>query len=100
VAQRIAWINDWGVLFHEPTARHERNEHNLMRDFADEVPGYLYNKSICAVLEDAPLRPGDEHIRENMRIAYEWLVGAGWMKREELELLDAWLADEREISGM
>ena len=40
VAQRILQENDWAVLFHAPTVSQERNEHDLMRDFADEVPGY------------------------------------------------------------
>lgn len=97
VAQRIAWINDWGVLFHEPTARQERNAHDLMRDFRDEVPGYLHNKSICAALDELRLRPGAEQVGENMRIAYERLVGEGWLKNEELELLDAWLDDLEQI---
>ena len=39
VAQRIAWTNNWSVLFDEPTVWQERNEHDLMRDFRDEVPG-------------------------------------------------------------
>jgi hypothetical protein len=39
IAQRIAWTNNWGILFHEPTVSQERNEHNLMRDFKDEMPG-------------------------------------------------------------
>ncbi|MBV8168650.1 MAG: DUF288 domain-containing protein, partial [Alphaproteobacteria bacterium] len=44
VAQRIAWECDWRVLFRSPTVRQERNPHDLMRDFADEVPGYLNNR--------------------------------------------------------
>jgi hypothetical protein len=30
VAQRIAWENGWNVLFHEPTVRQQRNEHDLL----------------------------------------------------------------------
>ena len=41
IAQRIAAINGWHILFHEPTVRQERNEHNLMRDFADEIQDIL-----------------------------------------------------------
>ena len=41
VAQRIAWENGWSVLFREATVRQRRNPHDLMRDFRDEVPGYV-----------------------------------------------------------
>ena len=51
IAQRIAWENGWSILFHEATVRQERNDHHLMDDFADEVPGYLHNRRIAATLE-------------------------------------------------
>ena len=51
VAQRIAWANNWSILFHEPTVWQERNDHSLMRDFKDEVPGYLHNRRIGEVLD-------------------------------------------------
>ncbi|MDQ3804077.1 MAG: STELLO glycosyltransferase family protein [Acidobacteriota bacterium] len=93
VAQRIAWENNWGVLFHEPTVRQERNEHNLMRDFRDEVPGYLHNAAICEALGKLRLRPGVEGLGENLRTCYGKLVGMSLVDRKELGLLDAWLGD-------
>src|SRR5678815_4853218 len=74
VAQRIAWTNNWSVLFHEPTVWQERNEHDLMRDFRDEVPGYLHNKSICEQLGKLRLRSGVGNLGENLRVCYEKLV--------------------------
>lgn len=93
VAQRIAWVNDWSVLFHEPTVWQDRNEHNLMRDFADEVPGYLHNRAIAEALNALQLKAGAEHLGENLRTCYRALVSNGWVGEGELELLDAWLAD-------
>ena len=93
VAQRLTWVNDWGVLFHEPTVSQTRNPHDLMRDFADEVPGYLGNRAICTALEELSLRPGTEHLGANMRLAYERLVEGQWLDETELERLDAWLGD-------
>jgi hypothetical protein len=93
VAQRIAWANGWGVLFHEPTVSQERNEHNLMRDFRDEVPGYLHNASICEALGGLRLAPGVEHIGENLRSCYEKLVEMTLIDGRELPLLAAWLED-------
>ena len=93
VAQRIAWANDWGILFHEPTVWQDRNEHNLMRDFADEVPGYLHNREMGAALAALELRPAVEHLGDNLRSCYETLVRRGWVGEAELPLLEAWLAD-------
>jgi hypothetical protein len=93
VAQRIAGINGWHILFHEPTVRQERNEHNLMRDFADEVPGYLNNEPIRERLEATALTPGVAEIPENLRRCYRALVDLGVIAAQELLLLDAWLED-------
>ena len=93
ISQRIAWENGWHLLFHEPTVWQERNEHNLMRDFADEVPGYLHNERICRTLEDLPLAGGAEHIGANLRRCYRALVELEVIGSTELALLDLWLAD-------
>jgi hypothetical protein len=95
VAQRIATENGWWILFHEPTVWQERNEHNLMRDFADEVPGYLHNRAIASALAALPLQAGVEHLGENLRRCYEALIALEVVGRDELPLLDAWLADLR-----
>jgi hypothetical protein len=93
IAQRIAWLNGWAILFHEPTMRQERNVHNLLRDFNDEIPGYLHNSEICGALESLPLEPGVEKIGDNLKVCYEKLVSMSLIGREELQLLDAWLED-------
>ena len=99
VAQRLAWAQGWGVLFHEPTVRQERNEHNLMRDFRDEVPGYLHNDAIREALEGLRLAPGAERLGENLLACYEKLVEMSLVGREELPLLAAWLEDLGEARG-
>lgn len=93
VAQRIAWEQGWGVLFHEPTVWQERNEHNLMRDFRDEVPGYLHNASICEALANLKLAPGPGRVAENMLTCYEKLVEMSLVGAQELPLLAAWFED-------
>jgi hypothetical protein len=100
IAQRIAWLNGWAILFHEPTVRQERNEHNLLRDFYDEIPGYLHNSEICQALEALQLKPGTEEIGENLKVCYEMLVGMSLIEREELDLLDAWLEDIEQIHSV
>ncbi len=93
IAQRIAWLNGWAILFHEPTVRQERNVHNLLRDFSDEIPGYLNNSEICEALESLPLEAGVEKIGDNLKVCYEKLVSMSLIGGEELQLLDAWLED-------
>jgi STELLO glycosyltransferase-like protein len=98
VAQRISWANNWGVLFHEPTVWQERNEHNLMRDFKDEVPGYLNNAAICEALDKLALKPGVDNLEDNLRVCYEELVRMELVGRQELDLIEAWISDLEEIS--
>jgi len=93
VAQRIASANGWGILFHEATVRQERNEHNLMKDFKDEVPGYLNNDAIKTALESVAVRAGIAEIGENMRLCYAKLMEMKLVGPEEGKLLDAWLSD-------
>jgi hypothetical protein len=93
IAQRIAWANSWAVLFTEPTVWQERNDHNLLRDFQDEVPGYLHNRRIGEVLEELSITPGIDQIPDNLRLCYEALIRLGVIKAEESKLLEAWLAD-------
>lgn len=93
VAQRIAWSNEWSILFHESTVWQERNEHDLMRDFADEVPGYLNNARIAGELNALPIKPGLAHIPDNLRLCYEMLRRLNFVGASEIELLEAWLRD-------
>ena len=93
VAQRIAWANGWSILFHEANVWQERNDHSLMRDFADEVPGYLNNRAMCEKLAALDLKPGAGAMADNLRLCYGALTDAGWVGKEELPLLDAWLDD-------
>lgn len=93
VAQRICWENDWYVLFRSPTAYQERNEHDLIKDFEDEVPGYLNYKKVTDKLWSLELKSGYWELGNNMKKCYEALAALGIVREEELQLLDAWLLD-------
>ena len=97
VAQRIGWENGWGIMFHSPTVYQDRNPHDLMSDFCDEVPGYLHNRAIAAGLDGLSLVPGVENIGRNMTACYELLVDMRMVDQAELRLLAAWLSDIEEI---
>lgn len=98
IAQRICWANNWHVLFHSPSVYQERNEHNLDRDFIDEIPGYLHNAEICSVLAGLNLPEGAKNIPDNMRRCYHVLESMKLVDAKELTLLDAWLSDTEKLS--
>lgn len=98
VAQRIAWECGWSVLYHESTVWQERNEHNLMKDFEDEIPGYSNNLNICKELQALALKPGKEHIYENLIVCYQKLIEINVVGKEEITLLNAWIADLSKIA--
>jgi hypothetical protein len=97
VAQRILWENNWMLLFHSPTVVQARNEHDLMKDFQDEIPGYLRNETIAETLTSVRLKAGVAEIENNLLRCYEALVEAGVFPREEIALLEAWIDD---LSGV
>jgi hypothetical protein len=91
IAQRIAWTCGWNILFHSATMHQERNEHNLMNDFKDEIPGYCNNKLIMERLQALKLKEGEEHISENLLACYKELIELELIGKEEMLLLKTWL---------
>lgn len=100
IAQRIAWSNDWGILFHEPTNTQQRNPHDLMKDFESELPGYLHNKKICESLGRMQLDAGKANLPDNLRRCYQELVAIGVLDTLELTLLEAWLTDVAQLGKL
>lgn len=92
VAQRLAWEQGWSLLFHEPTVYQERNEHSLMQDFADEVPGYLHNREIADALAGLTFEKHSS-LLDNVRLCYKRLVEIGVIGPSEAELVEAWHED-------
>lgn len=88
VAQRCLWAMGGRIVFVAPTVRQDRNEHNLLRDFADEIPGYLNNDRIRRALAGVPVAgsPTDDLIR-----CYEALVAEAFLPADELGLVSAWV---------
>jgi hypothetical protein len=93
VAQRCLWELGHGLVFHPAEVDQERNQHNLLRDFEDEVPGYLHNHRIVAALEGLALRGGEPAVSGNLLKCYEALVRIGVIPEKELGLVQAWVAD-------
>jgi hypothetical protein len=99
VAQRVAWTCGWSILFHNSSVYQIRNEHSIIKDFEDEISGYLNNSLIMNSLMKLDLKSGVENIFSNMILCYEELVKIGVVKADELELLDIWINDFKCITN-
>jgi len=97
VAQRILWTCGWRLSFSSATVWQERNEHDLLKDFSDEVPGYLHNARIVDELDKLNLKEGALSIAENMQTCYHKLIDLGVVGEQEARLLDCWIADHASI---
>ena len=93
IAQRVAWSCGWPILFHKSTVWQERNAHNLMNDFRDEIPGYNNNTQIYTSLKELDLKEGVENISVNMILCYKKLIELGLIDSKEITLLNSWLED-------
>lgn len=92
VAQRVLHARGLGVMFHGPTVWQERNDHDLHKDFTDEIPGYANNNRIRDVLMGLELDP-DMTTRRMTELCYEAMMRHGWVGGGEEALLDAWFRD-------
>ncbi|MDD5544342.1 MAG: STELLO glycosyltransferase family protein [Acidobacteriia bacterium] len=93
VAQRCLWEFNTGVAFHAPEVRQDRNAHDLMKDFEQEIPGYKLNKKIVSILESTTLKQGEAAAEENLLHCYEALVAEGIYPKAELLLVKTWFCD-------
>lgn len=98
VAQRIAGEYGWHILFQSSDMMQVRNEHDLMRDFENEIPGYLNNQRIADILTDLELSSELDAVGDNLHACYDALVAHSLLPREELHLVDSWLLDLAEIN--
>jgi hypothetical protein len=92
IAQRIAFENGWGILWGGVTVVQERNPHDLMKDFEQEIPGYLYNRKIVEMLKGLPIKAGTgpQMLLRNMYVCYLAMIDAGYIEKQEIAVLDAW----------
>lgn len=93
IAQRCLWELGFGVVFHGPEVVHERNFHDPMVDFEDEVPGYVGNERLTACLAGLDLDEGKANVGNNLLSCYEALVAQGIFEQRELALVRLWLKD-------
>jgi hypothetical protein len=91
VAQAALWRCGSSFSFHAATVEQIRNEHDLMKDFADEVVGYLENRKIASTLTEA-----SKMIQSGIPVAavalelWESLEKIGIVPAKEMPIIRGW----------
>ncbi len=94
VAQRLFWHQNLLLGFGNATVYQERNVHDLMRDFKDEVPMYLNIVKISQLFNEMEL-PDDPF--DAMEETYNILFNNKIVEMSEIDALVAWLKDCKSI---
>lgn len=76
-----------------PTVFQDRNEHDLMRDFQEEIEGYTGYERFVDVISATEIGGTSDLVLDDLRLLYSKLIDAGFFSYEELIILDAWIAD-------
>jgi hypothetical protein len=92
VAQAALWAHGYRLSFHKATVRQVRNEHNLLRDFTDEIPGYTGNNGIVKLLDAEYAKGPETTIHETAQRMWRALAVANVIPSEELPIMDAWFS--------
>jgi hypothetical protein len=92
VALRICHAYEWDVIFTRATMVQHRNEHDLKRDFDQEVPGYINNSNIWQTLCSVRVSENPSEILSDLYKCYAELVTTRIISSEELKLLQLWIS--------
>ena len=97
IAQRLLPSFDAKLLITSATVFQERNAHDLMRDFVDEIEGYTGYERFIHTLEEIPVGGRESSVLSDLRLIYLRLVQENFFASSEIPLLEAWLTDIKEL---
>lgn len=97
IAQRCLWVMNLNVGFLYTTAYQERNEHDLLADFEDEIPCYLNAPRIISIIESLDLSGNPI---EDLHLCYDALTEEGITEEKEIRTVKAWLTDIKRIQDV
>ncbi len=97
IALKILQINNSEILFFGTTMYQIRNQHDLFKDFSDEIPAYLNNKRILHILNKIKLKKGEKFFSYNLKKCYDELIKKQIFISREKIYLNAWLKDCKKI---
>ena len=93
IAQRYFAISNLRTQFRGGLGYQERNEHDLLKDFVDELEVHLSTHLILEILESIDTADKSEF----MRAVYSALLTRGLVLEEEIIRLEDWLGDTSTI---
>lgn len=97
IAQTCVYAASERISFSSSTMYQTRNIHDFLKDFEQEIPGYLQNELIIDCLMNLNLLESKDSYIYNLHTCYEALhIKLGLITKPELELLDIWI---REVSA-
>jgi len=88
IAQRILWEHKSRLIFLSPSVYQERNAHNFMKDFSQELDLYLKTEDLVTALAQIKLTGSVDKMLSDV---YSLLVKNGFFKKEELLILREWV---------
>jgi hypothetical protein len=88
VAWRILQERDETITFHSPIVFQDRNEHDILENFEDEVELYLYSGAIINDLISLNIR--NLNFSQQLVVCYQVLKSNGVITDSEFEILEAW----------
>ena len=92
VAQAVLWSEGKKISFSAATVVQIRNQHRLMKDFADEIDGYLGNRDICEILSKVSSTWNNQmSTKERVISAWTALHGENYVNSDELLIANAWM---------
>jgi hypothetical protein len=93
VAQRLLPGLGAELVFTSSTVFQERNAHDLMRDFQDEVEGYLGYERFVEILRSTRIVGKPSALLDDLKTIYAALVSEGFLTEMEFPILEAWISD-------
>lgn len=94
-AQRLLWDIGGTLCFLPPTAYQERNEHDYLRDFAEEIDLYLDAEKLIHMLNS--WRSDKQTAFDRMNDLFTALVARNFLRADDQNLMHAWIEDLKEI---
>ncbi len=94
-AQRLLWDIGGGLCFTAASAFQERNEHDLLKDFSDELDLYLKVDQLIAALNE--FKSGKKVLSDRMIDMFVMLANAGFIKQGDVDLVCAWIKDLEKV---
>lgn len=91
IAQPILWTSRYKVGFCSSTVKQDRNYHNIIKDFQDEIPMYLHTSELFQIVNEVVT--SKRSIMDNLYFVYQELEHSKIVKNEEFRVLDSWMID-------